>query len=82
MAQAVDPNGCVWGSPTVGMHQPPANFVPTWGSYQSLAMSDTAPSTPSSHHGQHKCASMVRHLLPFLMRSCNPPGSMPTVSYV
>ena len=63
MAQAVDPNGCVWGSPTVGMHQPPANFVPTWDSYQSLAMSDTAPSTPSSHHGLHKCASMVRHPL-------------------
>ena len=53
--QAVDPNGCVWGTPTVGMAHPP-NFIPTWGSFQSLP--DTTPSTPSSG-GLHKCQSMV-----------------------
>ena len=53
--QAVDPNACVWGTPTVGMAHPP-NFIPTWGSFQSLP--DTSPSTPSSG-GLHKCQSVV-----------------------
>ena len=53
------PNGCVWGTPTVGMAHPP-NFIPTWGSFQSLP--DTTPSTPSSG-GLHKCQSMVSSAL-------------------
>ena len=59
--QTMDPTGCVWGTPTAGAQAPPPGFVPTWGYSQSVPITETAPSTPSSN-SLHKCASMVRDL--------------------